>query len=102
VLSYTLVHLGAFILLGIVGAVLVAGAERDPMFFFLLVVLYLGFEMLFFAVILVLARWVFDHLAGWAVAVANLCAAAAMLAYYFTQHRELGRRVSRALAGAAD
>ena len=78
------------------------GAERDPMFFLLLVVLYLGFEMLFFAVILVLARWVFDHLAGWAVAVANLCATAAMLAYYFTQHRELGRRVSRAVAGTAN
>jgi hypothetical protein len=100
VLSYTLVHVGAFVVLGIVGALLVAGAERDPMFLFLLVVLYLGFEVLFFAVVLVLARWVFDHLAGWAVAVANLCAAAAMLAYYLTRHRELARRLSRAVAGA--
>lgn len=100
VLSYTLVHLGAFTLLGIVGAFLVAGAERDPMFFFLLVVLYLGFEVLFFAIVLVMARWVFDHLSGWAVAVANLCAAAAMLAYYFTRHRELARRLSQAVSGA--
>ena len=100
VLAYSMVHVAAFLVFGLVGAILVEGAERDPMFFFLLVVLYLGFEVLLFAVVLVMARWVFDHLAGWAVAVANLCAAAAMLAYYFTRHRELARRLSQAVSGA--
>jgi hypothetical protein len=49
-------------------------------------------------VVLVLARWVFDELAGWAVVVGNLLAATGMLAYYFTGHRQLVRRVSEALA----
>jgi hypothetical protein len=101
VLSYSVVHGVIFILFGIAGAFLLAGAEQRPVFLFPFVVLYLAFEFFFFAVVLVLARWVLDELAGWAVVVANLLAGAAMLAYYFRKHRALVNRVAKAFAEEA-
>jgi hypothetical protein len=101
ILSYTIVHGVVFILFGIAGAFLLSGAEQRPVFLFPFVVLYLAFEFFFFAVMLVLARWVLDELAGWAVVVANLLAGAAMLAYYFRRHRALVHRVAQAFAEEA-
>ncbi|MBI4172153.1 MAG: hypothetical protein HY511_05275 [Actinobacteria bacterium] len=98
ILSYTIVHGLVFTLFGIAGAFLLAGAEQRPVFLFPFVMLYVAFEFFFFAVVLVLARWVLDELAGWAVVVGNLLAGAAMLAYYFTQHRPLASRLARAFA----
>jgi hypothetical protein len=96
-LAYTLVHVAAFVLFGLLSAVLIAAAEREATFLFPLVILYVAFEVFIFAVVLVLARWVFDELAGWAVVVGNLLAATGMLAYFFTRHRGLVRRVGDAL-----
>ena len=96
-LSYTIVHWIVFVLFGIAGAFLLSGAEQRPALLFPFVVLYVAFEFFFFAVVLILARWVLDELAGWAVVVGNLLAGVAMLAYYFTQHRALTARVARAL-----
>jgi hypothetical protein len=97
VLAYTVVHVAAFVAFGVVAAALVAAAEDELTYLFPLVVLYVAFEVFIFAVILVLARWAFDELAGWAVAVGNLLAAAAMLGYYLAGHRQLARRVGEAL-----
>jgi len=101
VLAYTIVHGIAFVLFGIAGAFLLSGAEERPVLLFPFVVLYVAFEFFFFAVVLILAKWVLDELAGWAVVVANLLAGAAMLAYYFTKHRLLISRVAQAFAEEA-
>ncbi len=101
ILSYTIVHGMVFILFGIAGAFLLSGAEQRPVFLFPFVVLYVAFEFFFFAVVLILARWVLDELAGWAVVVANLLAGAAMLVYYFKQHRLLASRLAQAFAEEA-
>jgi hypothetical protein len=98
VLSYTIVHGIVFVLFGIAGAFLLSGAEQRPVFLFPFVMLYIAFEFFFFAVVLVLARWVLDELAGWAVVVGNLLGGAAMLTYYFQKHRSLAGRVAQALA----
>ena len=98
VLAYSVVHVLVFVLFGLVSAALVASADEQPMFLFPLVILYVAFEVFIFAVVLVLARWVFDELAGWAVVVGNLLAATGMLAYYFTAHPRLVRQVRAALA----
>jgi len=50
---------------------------------------------------LVLARWVLDELAGWAVVLGNLLAAAGMLTYYFKKHRSLASRLAQAFAEEA-
>ena len=73
-------------------------AEEQPAFLFPLVILYVAFEVFIFAVVLLLARWVFDELAGWAVVVGNLLAAAGMLAYYLSGHPRLARQVKAGLA----
>jgi hypothetical protein len=98
VVSYTIVHGLVFVLFGITGAFLLSGAEQRPVLLFPFVMVYIAFEFFFFAVVLVLARWVLDELAGWAVVAGNLLAGAAMLAYYFQTHRSLAGRVAQALA----
>jgi len=98
ILSYTIVHGMVFILFGIAGAFLLSGAEARPVFLFPFVMLYMAFEFFFFAVVLILSRWVLAELAGWAVVVGNLLAGVAMLTYYFQKHRSLAGRVAHALA----
>lgn len=96
VLAYTAVHGLAFILFGIVGALLIAGAERQPMLIFALVILFTSFEIFFFGLVLIAASWILDEVAGWTIFVGNVLAAAAMLAYYFRRHRTLAGRLTGA------
>jgi hypothetical protein len=98
VLGYTVVHGLAFIVFGLVGAVLIAGAERQPMLIFALVILFTSFEIFFFGLIIIAASWVLDEVAGWTIFVGNILAAAAMLAYYFRRHRTLAHRLTAAWA----
>ncbi len=101
ILAYTIVHGIVFILFGIAGAFLLSGAEERLVLLLPLVILYVAFEFFFFAVMLILARWVLDELAGWAVVLGNLLAAAAMLTYYFKKHRLLAGRLAQAFAEEA-
>ncbi len=101
ILSYTIVHGIAFILFGIAGAFLLSGAEQRPAFLVPFVMLYLTFEFFFFAVMLILARWALDELAGWAVVLGNLLAGAAMLTYYFNKHRLVAGRIAQAFVEEA-
>ncbi len=98
IVSYTIAHGIAFALFGIAGAMLIAGAERQPLFVFALVIFFTAFEVFFIGGVLIAARWVLDELAGWTVFVGNLLATAAMLAYFFKSHRELARRLTAAWA----
>jgi hypothetical protein len=98
VTSYTIVHGVVFVLFGIVGALLIAGAERQPMLIFALVILFTSFEIFFFGLILIAASWVLDEVAGWTIFVGNILAATAMLAYYFRRHRTLAHRLTAAWA----
>jgi hypothetical protein len=96
ILYYTIVHGVAFALFGIVAAVLLAGAEREPMFVFALVILFTAFEVLFFGALVIVAKWVLDEVSAWAIFGGNLLAAAVMLGYFFTGHRGLARRMATA------
>jgi hypothetical protein len=98
VVYYTVVHGIAFAAFGIAASLLVAGAERQPVFVFFLVIVFTAFEVLSFGAILIAAKWVLDEVAGWTVFVGNLLAAGAMLAYFFRQHRALARRLTDAWA----
>jgi len=96
VLLYTLVHGLAFTVFGIAAAVLIAGAEREPMLVFALVIGFTAFEVFFFGAVVMVARWVLDEVAGWTIFVGNVLAAASMLAYFFKGHRSLARRMAAA------
>jgi len=98
VLLYSVVHVLAFIAFGLVAALLLAGAEREPMLVFFVVILFTAFEVAFFGAIVIFARWILDELAGWTIFVGNLLAAAAMLGYFFKGHRTLAHRLTAAWA----
>jgi hypothetical protein len=94
--AYTAVHGLAFVAFGVVGALLIAGAERQPVLVFGLVILFTAFEVLFFGAVVIVASWILDEIAGWTIFVGNILAATAMLAYYFSGHRTLARRLTQA------
>ena len=96
VLSYTVVHGFAFVVVGMLGSLLIAGAERQPLFVFALVIFFTAFEVFFFGAVVILAKWVLDELAGWTIFAGNLLAAAAMLGYFVKGHRALARRLNAA------
>ena len=96
VLSYTLVHGIAFAGFGILASLLVAAAERQPIFVLALIILFTIFEVASFAEIVIAANWILNEVAGWTIFVANLLAAGAMLAYFFRRHRTLAHRLSEA------
>jgi hypothetical protein len=96
IVLYTVVHGLAFVLFGIVASVLIAGAEREPMFVFALVILFTAFEVFFFGALVIGAKWVLDELSAWTIFVGNLLAAASMLAYFYKGHRMLARRMATA------
>jgi hypothetical protein len=96
VLAYTVLHGLAFIVVGVIGSMLIAGAERQPLFVFALVIFFTAFEVFFFGAVVILAKWVLDELAGWTIFVGNLLSATAMLAYFFKGHPTLARRCTAA------
>ena len=98
ILTYTLVHGAAFVVFGIVAAALLAGAEREPMFVFAVVMLFTAFEIFFFGAIVIGAKWLLDEVAGWTIFVGNVLASVSMLAYFFAGHRSLARRMTAAWA----
>jgi len=98
VVAYSIVHGLAFGVFGVVAAVLLAGAEREPMLVFALVMLFTAFEIFFFGAIVIGAKWLLDELAGWTIFVGNVLASVAMLGYFFTGHRSLARRMTAAWA----
>jgi hypothetical protein len=98
VVSYTIVHGVAFLIFGIVASLLMAAAEREPLFLFFLIILFTIFEVFAFGAIIIAATWVLNEVAGWTIFVANLLAAGAMLGYFFRRHRTLARRFTDAWA----
>ncbi len=96
VFAYTLVHGFAFLAFGIVASLLVAAAEREPVFVFFLIIAFTAFEVAAFGAIVVAAHWVLNEVAGWTIFVANLLAATAMLGYFFRRHRTLAHRLTEA------
>src|SRR5262249_12831779 len=87
VLQYTAVHGFVFVLFGWATAGLLALADREPRLLFGVFMLFCCFEVFFVALIAILAEWLFDTLAWWAILAANLLAALVMLASFFRGHR---------------
>ncbi len=99
ILGYTLVHGLAFIVVGLLTALLVDGAEREPAMLVALLIFFAAFEVFFLALVVFLARPLLGVLTWWAILIGNFLAAVSMLAYFFVWHRRLaGSLVGRWLA----
>lgn len=99
-LGYTIFHVLAFSLSGIVVSAVVNKAEDEPSLLFLLLILFVIFEVAWYGMTAILARdEAFGPPAWYQVMLANVVAAAVMGVYLFRQHPMLASRASRAVAG---
>lgn len=86
VLGYTIVHVIAFLVVGLLFAVLVGQADEHPPVLMGLVVLFVTFETLAIGLIALVASWLLDVVDWWSIGLANVIAAAAMGAYLWKRH----------------
>lgn len=91
VLGYTVVHGVAFVLVGLIAAALVAGAEREPAMVLALLIFFAAFEVFFLALVAFLALPILGVLAWWEILAGNFVASASMLYYFYRRHRALAR-----------
>ncbi len=99
VLGYTVLHGLAFVAFGILCAILIAAADREPALVWAFIALFACFEVFFLALDAIFARSVMSGLVWWAILVGNLLASAGMLGYFFLGHRALGRALLGAWGG---
>jgi hypothetical protein len=97
---YTLFHFAAFIGVGLLVAVIVHFAEREPSVLAGAMMLFVAFEIGFYALSSALSESPFLGALGWAqVATGNLIAALVMGTYMWRTHPNLGRELNHALSG---
>ena len=100
VIVYTVFHYLAFIGVGLLVAVIVHFAEREPSVLAGAMMLFVAFEIGFYALSSALSESPFFGALGWAqVATGNLIAALVMGVYMWRTHPELGRELNHALSG---
>jgi hypothetical protein len=93
VAGYTVLHVAAFVVTGIVAAAIVFQAERTPPILLAALLLFAAFEALFVGALVILAEWLLGALAWWTVALGNLVATAAMATYLWRSHPRLREAV---------
>jgi hypothetical protein len=91
VVEYSVLHLVAFVVVGIVAAWLIVAAERESGLVVGLLVFLAGFEVFFIALVMFHGPALLAALPWWGVLAGNLLATAVMLTYFFFRHRALGR-----------
>lgn len=89
VLTFTWIHVLAFLLIGVAAAKLVALAEREPNFGFGIVLFFVVFQAGFLVASMLFAEPLLRALAWPAVLIGNLLAAAAMAGVFWRRHPRL-------------
>ena len=90
VLGYTLIHVTAFLVTGLVAAGIIAAAEETSEVIVLGgVLLFFVFEVFSIGMIAMIWSWLVDVLSWWTIAAANLLAAVSMGIYLARRHRKL-------------
>jgi hypothetical protein len=93
VIGYTLFHLAAFILFGLVVSALVAQTEKYPPLVFGLIILLVVFETFFVFMAAMLGAWILEALAWWSVLLGNVLAAVAIGAFIWKTHPTLRQQL---------
>ena len=86
VVAYTIAHIIAFALVGLIAARLIAEAEAHPPLLLALVLLFVTLEVLSLGVLAAVAVWLFETVPWWAVIIANFMGAVAMAGYLWRRH----------------
>jgi hypothetical protein len=100
VVLYTIVHVLAFIAVGVLVSLVVHKAEREPSVLALFLVLFVVVEMAFYGLTAILSdAGVLGEFAWYQVGVANLIAAFLMGTYMWRLHPALRQEFAHALGG---
>lgn len=97
VLGYTIIHVAAFMLIGLAIEWLMAEAELHTPALLGMVLFVVTFEVASIGVLSLVASWLFETLAWWSPVLANLLAAAAMIGYLWREHPVLRTRLGEPL-----
>ncbi|MGE0352956.1 MAG: hypothetical protein AB7I33_17440 [Gemmatimonadales bacterium] len=97
---YSFVHFAAFIGLGILVTQLVHLAIRQPVFRFLLLILFVVFEVFFYGFTYIVFTGTRGVFPWWSMLAANTLAAAAMGVYLWRRHPALGDNPGKEPLGA--
>ncbi|MBI3982928.1 MAG: hypothetical protein HY337_08460 [Gemmatimonadetes bacterium] len=89
VVGYTMVHVLAFVVVGLIAALLAYEVELFPATLFVVVVCFAIFEFGFYVIVATLARPLLGALAWWNVAIGNAIAAFGMGYYLWRMHPKL-------------
>jgi hypothetical protein len=100
VAGYSMVHVLAFVLIGIVAAVLACQVERAPATLFIVVVFFAVFEFGFYVIVALVAQPILGAMAWWAVAIGNAFAALGMGYFLWHAHPRLRQALSQHPLGA--
>ena len=94
VVGYTMVHVLAFVAVGIIAAALAYEVELFPSTFFIVVVFFAIIEFGFYIVVAVVAQPLLGALAWWNVAIGNGIAAVGMGYYLWRKHPKLREQLT--------
>lgn len=100
VAAYTVLHLAVFLIIGAVVTKLVFLADRQGIFRFALLMLFVVFEVLFYGVVVMFLQGTSGHFPFWSVLVANTLAAVSMGGYLYRRHPALRRGFLKEPLGA--
>jgi hypothetical protein len=93
VVGYTMFHVSAFLVVGLVASALVTQVEKFPPLAFGLLLLFVVFETFFVLIAAMLGAWLMRELAWWSVLMGNVLAAGSMGAYLWKAHPNLRERL---------
>jgi hypothetical protein len=102
VLGYTFLHFFAFILFGIASSILMVASEREPVLAVGEFILFVWFEVCFFAFVTFLDNAAIEQLGWWNIIGGNLVALAAIIAYFEHRHPRIVARIFERWEGLRD
>jgi len=89
VLGYSVFHVGAFALTGIIASAFVTEAEKRPPLVLAAVLLFVAFEAFFMGFLALIAEFLLGALAWWTIAIGNLLATVSMGYFLWARHPRL-------------
>ncbi|HEV8305758.1 MAG TPA: hypothetical protein VGQ25_12400 [Gemmatimonadales bacterium] len=95
IFGYTMIHVSAFVVVGVIAAALAAEVEVAPTTLFFVVVGFCFFEVGFYILVALLAKPLLGSLAWWSVAIGNGLAALGMGYYLWREHPKIGEELRR-------
>lgn len=89
VIGYSVTHVAAFVITGLVAAAVVWEAEKTPPLILGAILLFAAFETFFLGLLALVAEWLLGALAWWTIAMGNLLATVGMGYYLWLMHPKL-------------